>query len=190
MQAVAYSSTRRPGAGAIAALLAGALYIVQAIMDQVWPQAEFFATFSDYLMEIVFIAALAATLAGLAALHLRRGMPSSRAETLGFRMAAVGVSGTLVSACATLLVGHDALGPIFLLGLLGTFVGQIIFGIALVRLRRLPGWLGAALILGLPVSVALDAFGGGVLLGLTWLALSYHLHTTAMLPAESGLTRA
>jgi len=177
MQAVSYSSTSRRRNAAIAPLLAGTLYIIQAIMGQLWPQAEVFATLSDYVMEIIFVGALASTLAGLVALRSTHAGRPTHIETAGFGMAAMGTSGMLASASTTFIVGYDALGLIFVLGLLSTFVGQAIFGIALVRLRHLPWWAGAALIFGLPLSVALDSYGGGALLGFSWLALSYHLHT-------------
>ncbi len=189
MQAVSYPSVHRSGYAAIAALLAGFLYIIQAIMGQLWPQAEVFASRSDYVMEIVFVSALASTLMSLAALRSTHAGRLARTETVGFGMAALGTSGVLASAIATLIIGHNALGLIFVLGLLGTLIGQVIFGIALMRRRELPWWAGAALIFGLPLSITLDSYGGGALLGLSWLALGYHLHTTAKLPAAAASQR-
>ena len=89
----------------------------------------------------------------------------------------MGTAGLLVSASVTLAVGHNALGPLFLLGLLAALVGQVAFGAALVRHAALSCWGGVALILGLPASVLLSGFGGGVVLGLSWLVLGYVLWT-------------
>ncbi len=154
-------------------------------MGQLWPQAEVYVTRSDYLIEIAFVVALGLTFGGLAALRFTHARQSTRMETIGFRMATVGTTGMLVSAGTSLVMGQNALGLIFVLGLLGTFFGQVIFGIALVR-RHLPWWAGAALIFGLPLSIVLDSYGGGALLGLSWLALSYHLHTPGMRAAVGG----
>ena len=47
--------------GGIAGIVAGAAYIVQAVMGLVKPQAEVFSSTSDTVIEVVFIIALAAT---------------------------------------------------------------------------------------------------------------------------------
>jgi hypothetical protein len=180
MQAVSYSSTSRRRNAAIAPLLAGTLYIIQAIMGQLWPQAEVYVTRSDYLIEIAFVVALGLTFGGLAALRFTHACQPSRMGTIGFRMATIGTTGMLVSAGTSLVMGQNALGLIFVLGLLGALIGQVIFGINLVRLSHLPWWAGAALIVGLPVSVVLASYGGGAMLGLSWLVLSYHLHTPGL----------
>jgi hypothetical protein len=54
-------------------------------------------------------------------------------------------------------------------------LGFLLLGIATLRARVLPQWAGVALILVLPVAALLGDYGGGLVLGIVWLALGYVL---------------
>jgi hypothetical protein len=61
------------------------------------------------------------------------------------------------------------------LGFLGTLVGLVLLGATTLGLGVLPQWCGIVLIICLPVAVILGNYGGGIVLGLVWLALGYVL---------------
>jgi hypothetical protein len=185
------ASNRNRWAGP-AALLAGLLYITQAVVSLVRPQAEIFTSGSDYLIEALFVAALLLTPVGLAGLYQCQGGRSGRLGRVGFLAASFGATAMAVSATVTLAAGYNALGLLFVLGLLTTLTGQIAFGIAVVRAKTLRRWCGAALIAGLVVSLLLAEYGGGVVLGCAWVALGYTLwsnreaaHTSSAQPAHA-----
>ncbi len=158
-----------------AAVLAGILYIIQAVMGVVQPQGEVFTSRYDYLFEAVFVVALLATLVALGGLHIRQSGRTGRLGMASFLAAFVGTGLLLVSAAATLVAGQNTLDLFFLLGVLASMIGVILFGISVIRAKVLPRWCGVALMLGLPSSVLFANIGGGMLLGLTWIALGYAL---------------
>jgi hypothetical protein len=74
-------------------------------------------------------------------------------------------------------LGEAVLGSIFVLGILGWFVGFPLLGIATLRSRMLPRWCGVLLLAYFPLFLLLlGSYGwGGIALGLLWMALSYAL---------------
>ena len=157
------------------AMLAGVLYIVVALIEFVRPQATVFTSPSDYAIEAAFAAALLFTLVGLVGLYLYHGDRIGRLGTVGFIAAALGTASMFMSVAATTVAGRDVLGLFIFVGVLLALLGVILFGIAVFRTGVFPRWVGVALMLGLPVSVALEPFGGPVLLGLAWVGIGYAL---------------
>lgn len=161
--------------GGIAGIAAGLGYLVQAVMGLIKPQTEVFSGTSDYVLEVVFIIALLATIFGLVGLHSFAQDRYGRAGTIGFWLAVIGSGLMTISAIATLLAGANSLGAAFLGGALLALIGYVVLGIMTLRGKVLPNWGGLALILGFPLSVFLSAFGGGILFGLAWLGVGYFL---------------
>lgn len=159
----------------LAALAAGSFYIAQALLGLWRPQQEIFQSLSDYWIECFFVAALLSTLGGLRTIRCRHLGKLSMLFTAGLAVAAAGISGILVSAVVTLLHGQNSLGLLFMVGLLATLIGNALLGIAIVRANVLPTWLGLLLIIGWPLSIALADFGGGMIVGLVWLAIAGQL---------------
>lgn len=181
------SSTNFKPWGHWAAGLAGVMYIGQAVIGLVQPQAEIFTSLSDYLIEAAFIAALLFTLLGLIALHHHQARRAGRWELAGFAAASMGTGLMLLSASATLVVGYNTLGLFFLLGLVASFGGLILCGLTIIQTKTLPRWSGVVLMLGLPASVILADYGGGLLMGLAWVGLGYALRSREPEPMWSGL---
>jgi len=161
--------------GGIAGIVAGLGYLVQAIMGLIRPQTEVFSSTSDYVLEVVFIIALIATIFGLTGLHSFMQSRYGNAGTVGFWLAQVGTALIMVSALVTFLAGQNSLGPVFLGGMLLALLGYIILGIAALRTKAFPLFVGLALIFGFPLSLFLNTLGGGILFGLTWLGVGYVL---------------
>ena len=161
--------------GAVVAMLAGLAYGIQSIMGVIKPQAEIFSGTSDYVLEAVFIVALAATIFALTGLHSFAGDRYGRTGMVGFWLTVMGTALTTISAVATLVAGQNSLGIAFLGGVLLSLIGYIVLGITTLRAKVLPTWAGLALIFGFPLSLFLSTFGGGILLGLAWLSVGYFL---------------
>lgn len=157
----------------IAAVASGLGYIVQSVMGLIKPQTETFSGTSDYVLEVVFIIALLATIFALMGLHSHAQSRYGRAGAIGFWSALAGTFFILISASATLAAGQNSLGVFFLIGLLLSFLGFILLGVSASSAKVLPTWAGLALIIGFPLSVILNTLGGGILYGLTWLGIGY-----------------
>ena len=145
-------------------------YAVTGALELFHDQRSQFASPADYLIEIAFAVGLAGSAA--ASFALLRSGPGSRATSTGWLLAALGNSALLASAVATALVGHDALGPAFLLGMLAAVAGYVTLTVADVRGRVVPARTGIVLLLG---------FVGSVVLGLV---------TAALIPNGGGGTLA
>jgi hypothetical protein len=133
-----------------------------------------------FLVEAMYIVALAGTLGGLVGLHTRQATRYGQLGKAGFLAAFVGSALLLLGLVLTFLVRDSALervlaDPVLGLGLLCTFVGFVLLGVATTMLGVLPQWCGLLLIVCLPIAIILGDYGGGIALGLVWLALGYVL---------------
>ena len=167
--------------GGLAALIGGVLYAVTGIMSLFAPQEEVFNSFTDYLIEVLFVLALLGTLLAIAGLHVLHRERYGRLGAAGSLTAFVGHALLLVAAIATTLAGREALDMVFFLGSLAALVGLVLLGATTLRARVLPWWCGALLIAGLPLSVVLDVTArgsGGILLGVVWALVGYALLAT------------
>jgi hypothetical protein len=159
----------------LTAILAGAMYIAQALIDLARQPGEVFSALSDQRLEAAFVAALLLTLAGLAGIRLRQGARAGHLGTIGFFVAFIGTILALVSALITLAIGRNALELVFVLGLVTALAGTTLFGSAIIRAPALPRWCGAALLIGLPAALLLANYEGGIILSLGWAGLGYAL---------------
>jgi len=160
----------------LAWMLAGLLYIVQALALLVKPQADVFSSPYDYAIEAVFVAALLLT---LVALHgMRKVAGTGIFPTVSFFVFLIGTLLFILSAGANLVTGRNLLASVSLVGLGLSVLGAILLGIAIIRAKTLPIWSMITLMLGLPVSVVLgDSYGAGIVLGLAWIAVGVALLT-------------
>ncbi len=175
--------------GAIGAVLAGVAWIVSVIVNLAItsPQGPTAFGLSSPLDEVTYIVALAGTLLGLAGLHAKQARSYGRLGVAGFLVAFMGNVLVLLGLVLSLsargeIFEQELLDQVLGLGLLGMFlgfvllsVGLVVLGIATLLAGVLPRWCGVALILALPVSVALGNYGGRMVLGVVWLALGYIL---------------
>ncbi|HYI17520.1 MAG TPA: hypothetical protein VD836_02370, partial [Solirubrobacteraceae bacterium] len=94
-------------------LLAAAGFAVTGVLELLHEQTQPFTSAADHAIEAAFLMGLAAAAAALRALHPGRA----------WAVAAAGQAALAVCAAATFARGADALGPLFLLGLLATTLG-------------------------------------------------------------------
>jgi hypothetical protein len=170
-------------------VLAGVAWIASVIVNLVItsPQGPTAFGLSSPLDEVTYIVALAGTLLGLAGLHTRQARSYGRLGVAGFLVAFMGNVLVLLGLVLSLsargeIFERELLDQVLGLGLLGMFlgfvllsVGLVVLGVATLLAGVLPRWCGVALILALPVSVALGNYGGRIVLGVVWLALGYVL---------------
>lgn len=166
-------------------MLAGLLYIGQALVSLVKPHAEVFTSASDYAIEVCFGAALLLTLVAL--LGIRKEAGTGMFPTVSFFVFFIGTLLLFVSAAASLASGRDVLDFVYLLGLGSSLLGTILLAIAIIRAKTLPLWSAIALMLGLLISVGLgDTYGGGIVLGLTWITVGVALLTKLNAKAKAA----
>jgi hypothetical protein len=133
------------------------------------PEGPVFTSFSDYLIEVMFVIALLGTLVAIAGLHALQSERYGRLVAAGSLVAFAGHALMLVVATATVLAGGQALDALFPLGVLAALVGLVLLGTATLRARMLPRWCGVLLIAVLPLSAVFDVAtggAGGIVLGI------------------------
>ena len=161
--------------GGLAALVAGAAWIVEGLLTLLGPQQgpEAFGSPYFYLSNVVFVIAFLGTLGGLIGLHALQAPSYGRIGRAGFYASLVGVSLMLVAVVISIAAGRSigVIEAIFGIAFLVTLVGLVLYGAATRQAKVLPRWGGVALIIALPVSIVLGEYGGDALFGLMWLGL-------------------
>lgn len=142
------------------ALTAAALFAAAGTIGLAHEQPSTFASGWDYMLEAAFAGAL--TIAAAALWRLR------------WRVAAAGHAAIAASAWATVAVGHDALGPVFLLGLLATTAGTVALAVRDIRGQLVPRRAGVLLLGSWVFSIALAGVlgDGTILLAAAWFGLA------------------
>lgn len=166
--------------GAFGALLAGAAWTVLGLLDVATVGGRGSGILGSALLEkMLYVIALVSTLGGIVGLHDRQRPSYGRLGTAGYVAALTGIALLLAGLMLSLLVGgafgRTFLDPVLGAGLWSVLVGFVLLGAATLRLKALPRWCGVTLIVCLPVAIILGDYGGGMVLGLTWLAVSYAL---------------
>jgi hypothetical protein len=167
--------------GALGALLAGVSWTALGLVDMATLGGRGSeALNSAFLEDTLYSVALVGTLGGIVGLHARQTPNYGKLGTAGFLAAFSGTADLLVGLIITFLVG-DVFGialpdPVLGVGLWCVLVGFVLLGAASLRLEALPRWCGVALIVCLPLAITFGDYGGGIVLGLLWLAVSYALY--------------
>src|SRR5918998_529769 len=171
--------------GGLAGIVAGVAWAVSGIIHfaMVYPDTGTGPTgsISDYLIEGAHAVAEAGMLGALLGLRARQAPRYGWLGAVGFVLASLG-SALLFAITVIAIISGDALGEavlgtIFISGVLGWLVGFPLLGIATLRARVLPRWVGVLLLAYFPLfAFLLASYGwGGIALGLLWVALGYVL---------------
>jgi hypothetical protein len=166
--------------GTFGALLAGVAWTAMGLADMATGGGRGSEILSSaFLYETLYMVALVSTLGGMVGLHDRQTPSYGGLGMAGFLATITGIALLLVGHILSLLVGGifgtAFLDPVLGAGLWSVLVGFVLVGAATLRLKALPRWCGVALILCLPLAIILGDYGGGIVLGATWLAVSYAL---------------
>ena len=156
--------------GAIDLMLGGAVWVILGLSGvlgylQAIPGRE------DVVLLIVALLLTAAELVGL---HVLRGRSYGLLGRAGLYIAVASLLSRALGA-GVYLAGSSALQWIsYPWGTIGMLVGFVVYGVATLRARVLPLWYGFALIVSVPISLPLGAYGT-TLFGFIMLALGYAL---------------
>lgn len=170
--------------GALGAMLGGALWIASGIVSAVIASGRGSEALGfTFLDEMLYVTALVGTLGGITGLHARQAPGYGWLGTTGFLAAFIGtlllLVGLMLSLPLSFLLGgvfrSEFLDWVLGVGLWGTLIGFLLLGAASLRLGALPRWCGLVLIICLPLAITLGDYGGGAVLGVSWLALGYVL---------------
>jgi hypothetical protein len=165
--------------GALGAVLAGVAWTASGVVAAIGTGRDLEILGFAFLQGALYVVAITGTLGGIVGLHARQVPSYGRLGTTGFLAAFMGTAVLLLGIVSSFVVGSASTPALFDtvlgLGLWCTLVGFVLLGAATLRLRALPWWCGALLIVSLPLAIASGDYGGGAVLGLLWLAVGYAL---------------
>ena len=170
--------------GGIAAVVAGLVWIVLVLFSP--RDASDVLFFSGSSGKVIFIVALLSQVTGTAGLYVLQRGRNGQFGAVGALVAFVGFAIELIFVVVVSLgVGEGGgmvslvLALLLALGVMVSFVGLALLGIAILRMRTLPRWFGVLLIVGLPgaviLAIVLGALASWVAYGIFWLLVGYVL---------------
>ena len=134
-------------------------------------------------LDILIIIAWLLQVVGLVGFHTLQKENYGRIGRAGFYTFIVGAPAQSLGLLLV-LAGSETLGEVLVaVGGIGILVGLVLYGAATLQARILPRWCGIALIISLPLTILLADYGG-LVFGLTWLALGYVLWSRRDATAE------
>ncbi len=180
------SSSNLVGLGGVAAVVTGLMWVLLALVS---PQQEMgISFFSGPLASVMFFVAWLGQLAAMVGLHALQRERHGRLGAAGSLIALLGFALQVIFIIATTLLGDEFVSSLlgliifvvlFLAAVLAPLVGLMLLGVAILRQRVLPGWLGVLLVVGLPVAVLLGVVLGPlawwIAYGVFWVLIGYVL---------------
>lgn len=164
--------------GGLAAMVAGVVWMAHALISLAGANQEVSSP-----LDILIIIAWLLQVVGLVGFHTLQKENYGRIGRAGFYTFIVGASAQSLGLLLV-LAGGETLGEVLVaVGGIGILVGLVLYGAATLQARILPRWCGIALIISLPLTILLADYGG-LVFGLTWLALGYVLWSRRDATAE------
>jgi hypothetical protein len=148
--------------GGLAGEAAGVMFMLSGILTLIAPPQRVLGSFSDYMIEVVIVAAFALTLVAIAGLY---ALQSERYRLLGAAgsvLTFVGYAIVLVTVHGTTLAGDEPILSVRLVGALAVLVGSTLLGAMTLYARVLPWWCGVLLIVGFPLGAFLENVDKGI----------------------------
>lgn len=164
--------------GGIAAMAAGVVWIAIGLLGLVVENPGV-----SPLVNVLFMVAVLLVLVGLVGFHALQKRNYGSIGRVGFYTIIVAILG-LVLGWLAIFAGASAALVWFVLpaSTLAVLLGFVLYGAATLEAKVLPRWCGIALIIAVPVLVALGGISGSpgisigyVWFGLVWLTLGYSL---------------
>jgi hypothetical protein len=159
--------------GAAAGILAAALLVLSAIINQIAPIEGIVDTSSEYFYRAVMVLAYVAVIVAVLGIHaLHAG--NSRYRWLGTAGSLITIAGYAIIAVITLIsmVRDFEYLLTVRIGAAGlVLIGSLILGVIILRARLLPWWCGVLLIVAFPlgdVANAVFSSAENLLLALLW----------------------
>ena len=166
--------------GGLAGVVAALMFVLTTILTQLAPLQRVFDSISDYLHQVVALAAYAGAMGailGLHALQIQSGR-YGRLGAAGSFLASIGYAIIFVVTAISALQGGQSLLTVRLTGGVAVLIGSILLGVMTIRTRIVPWWCGVLLIVAFPLgdlSNAIVSGGEGILLGILWGSVGYAL---------------
>jgi hypothetical protein len=142
-------------------LTAAAVAAACALVDLLAPPSSgsHLGTAADYAFTALLFPFVLAMIAVITMLHRMQHGQDGRLGKAGYIVASVALAAFIPCGIDSLATGNaQALGPVYILAILGSFAGLILFAIGSFRARVLPRWAGPLLalawLLGGPVATA------------------------------------
>jgi hypothetical protein len=180
--------------GGIAGIVAAALFIVSAILDQLSPLQRTYDSAASYLYLGVVVAAYIAVIIAVLGIHaLHRGR--ARYGRLGTTGTVLTIAGYLIMAVVRMIsmaAGQELLGNVRIGAGLAVLIGSVLLGVVILRARMLPWWCGVLLIVAFPlgdVANAIFSAAENLLLALLWGSVGVALLARREGVAEPAVTQ-
>ena len=159
--------------GGIAGLVAAALLIVSAILNQMNPVQQTYGSAVSYLYLGVAVAAYIAVIVALLGIHgLHAGTPRyGRLGTIGVVLTIAGYAIIAVLTVISMVQGQASLLTVRLAGAGVLLIGSALLGVIIIRARLLPWWCVVLLIVAFPLGDQANAIfssAENLLLALLW----------------------
>jgi hypothetical protein len=159
--------------GGIAGLVAAALLIVSAVLNQMSPVLQTYDSAASYLYLGVVVAAYIAVIVAVLGIHaLHSGTPRyGRLGTTGVVLTIAGYAIIAVLTVISIVQGQATLLTIRIAGAGVLLIGSMLLGVIIIRARLLPWWCGVLLIVAFPLGDQANAIfssAENLLLALLW----------------------
>ena len=172
--------------GGLAAMGGGVLFIVYSLLGVATGKGD-----EAGPLDLVAILAYVLIVVGLVGFHALQQRNYGRIGRAGLYTTIGAIVLWEILLLGGLLGGGEGLEWLVAVGVLGTLVGEVLYGAATLQARVLPRWCGVLFILLMPVTI----FFGSILpsaystiwSGLAWLALGYGLWSHSGAAAEQPL---
>jgi hypothetical protein len=180
--------------GGIAGIVAAALFVVSAIVEQLSPLRRIYDSAASYLYLGVVVAAYIAVIISVLGIHaLHSGRPRyGRLGTTGTVLTIAGYLIMIVVRMISMAGGQESLGNVRLGGGLAVLIGSVLLGVIILRTRMLPWWCGVLLIVAFPLGDVANAIFGAaenLLLALLWGSVGVALLARREGVAEPAVTQ-
>jgi hypothetical protein len=159
--------------GGIGGVVAAALFIVSAILNQLSPVERTYDSSATYIYLVVVLVAYIAVIVAVLGIHaLHKGRPRyGRLGTAGTVLTIVGYATIAVITVISMAQGHASLLTVRLGAGVVLLIGSALLGVIILRARLLPWWCGVLLIVAFPLGAVANAIfssAENLLLALLW----------------------
>ena len=156
---------------AIAAALSAVVWTAGPAVLLLLPESgEQFNRPSDYADPVVFLLGVILIGVALTGLHRRQEGRAGRLGQVGYWLIIGPFTLLVVQTAAELVVGGEALGPLYPIGAVASRLGFILWGIAAYRANVLPRWLGPVVALAWVIAPPLGPIAAIFALPVAWAA--------------------
>ena len=128
-------------------LVTAAIAAATALLDLLTRQSpDHLTTAGDYAFTVMLFPFVLGPIAAITMLHRMQDGRDGRLGQAGYLVTVTALAAFIPCGIASLVTGDtQALGPVYVLAMLGSLAGLIVFAIGLVRARVLPRWAGPLL---------------------------------------------